>query len=304
MMYDSDDTDRRLLAFLRRSRFTEIGAVISDLDGTAVHEHDGRIYIPPAMASGLGSVHAAGRQVVINSLRFPLSVINVFGDDWYGATRCPVPLVSLKGSQVGLLSPDRTGRLHFDELDAQVLSPEEVEEVMRGVEGVVNEGANLLVFFYPRDWRQGELLWTPRADHVEPLKQKYLSASSVITGDVPMLRDTLLSQPLCMIFLLIERAGDDRMAYQHTHQSSFFTHGGVDKLHGAQVIARHLGLDLAHCIGAGDAEPDNFLKATGLSIIVGNAELDHKGLHETLRVPDAGEFGRLLSVLSAAQGTP
>jgi hydroxymethylpyrimidine pyrophosphatase-like HAD family hydrolase len=303
-MYDSDDTDHRLLAFLRNSRFTEVGAVISDLDGTAVHEVGGRVYIPPAMAEGLGSVHASGRQVVINSLRFPLSVINVFGDDWYAATRCPVPLVSLKGSQVGLLSPDRAGRLHFDELDAQVLSTEEVEEVMRGVEGVVQEGANLLVFFYPRDWRQGEQLWTPRADHVQPLTEKYRSASCVFTGDLRMLRDTLLSQPLCMIFLLIERANDDRMAYQHTHQSSFFTHRGVDKLHGAQAIARHLGLDLAHCIGAGDAEPDSFLKATGLSIIVGNAELDYKGLHDTLRVPNAAELGRLLSVLSTAPGSP
>lgn len=281
--------------FLRASQYMSHGAVITDLDGTAVHEVDGRVYIPPEVEYGLKRVHDSGRSVVINTLRFPRSVLAVFAQEWYRITGAPIPLVSLKGSQIGHLRPDARGELVFDELDAYPLLESELAELLRGVEGVVGEGdADLLVFFYPRDWREGELIWTPQADKVDAVRAKYLSASEVFSGPVQALRDRLLAAPVCLVFLLHEVPQDRRMAYQHTERTRFVTHVGVDKRFGTERIAERLRISLEHSVGAGDAETDTFLSAVGLAAIVGNANLDFKGLHATLRLPDPLAWGRVL----------
>ena len=285
-------------AFLRCSRYLERGAVITDLDGTAVHEREGRACIPPDVERGLKRIHDSGRQVVINTLRFPRSVIGVFGDEWHRSTGTDLPLVSMKGSQIGRVVRDESGAMCFEEWHAETLTPAEIREVMVGVEGMVDDGVrDLLVFHYPRDWRQGELIWTPDADRVEAVAAKYRSATRAFSSDVRAFGDTLLSQEMCMIFLLIDLPEDRRMAYQHTQRASFFTRAGVNKRTGAEAMARHLGIDLAASIGAGDAPPDDFLAAVGFAIIVGdNGEVDYRGLAHTARVPDIASFGHLLAV--------
>lgn len=306
-MFDSDDEARqRLAAFVGRSGFRDRGAVITDLDGTAVHEHEGRVRIARSVVEGLEAVHAAGRQVVINSLRFPLSVIRVFGDEWVAAANGSVPVISLKGSQVGRLIARGGGApVEFEEIESTLLDDAEIDEAMRGVEGVVDAGrGDIVVFYYPLDWRIGEIIWTPRPERVAALRAKYLSATDVTTSTPHELRQRLGELPLCMIFLLIEHPGDERMAYQHIEVSSFFTHRGIDKRHGTEVLARHLGIDLAASIGAGDAPPDTFLQATGLAVIVGPGELGLKGRIDTLRLPDAAAFGRLLTALGRQLGQP
>jgi len=155
---------------------------------------------------------------------------------------------------------------------------------------------DLLVFHYPRDWRQGEVIWTPAADHVDAVAAKYRSASRVFSSDVREFADTLLSNEMCMIFLLIDLPEDRRMAYQHTERASFFTHAGVNKRTGAVAMARHLGIDLAASIGSGDAPPDDFLAAVGFAIIVGANDVGYRGLLHTVRVPGIAEFGELLAV--------
>jgi hydroxymethylpyrimidine pyrophosphatase-like HAD family hydrolase len=104
-----------------------------------------------------------------------------------------------------------------------------------------------------------------------------------------------------MIFLLIDLPEDQLMAYQHTKRSNFFTHKGVDKLFGAQTISRHLGFDLAQSIGAGDTELDSFLNGVGLAVLVGNGELEFKGLLQTIKISDAFRFGSLLFRLAELQ---
>jgi hypothetical protein len=156
---------------------------------------------------------------------------------------------------------------------------------------------DLLVFHYPRDWRQGELIWTPDAERVDAVAAKYRSASRVFSGDVRAFGDTLLSQDLCMIFLLIDLPEDRRMAYQHTQRASFFTRAGINKRTGAEAMARHLGIDLEASIGAGDAPPDDFLDAVGFAIIVGdNPDMTYRGRVDTVRVSGIAEFGHLLAV--------
>jgi hydroxymethylpyrimidine pyrophosphatase-like HAD family hydrolase len=84
------------------------------------------------------------------------------------------------------------------------------------------------------------------------------------------------------------------MAYQHTKRSNFITHKGVDKMHGAHAMTAHLGIELARCIGAGDAELDTFLQGVGLALIVGSSGVDFKGKHATLRLANSAELGELL----------
>ena len=287
--------------FLRRSHYMDHGAVVTDLDGTAVHEVEGRVLIPRVVVDGLKSVHRSGRRVIVNTLRFPRSVLSVFAKDWYGATGSPIPLVSLKGSQIGHVVQTDRGELVFDEAAAFPLLPSELNELMEGIEGMVRQGAeDLLVFFYPRDWRLGELIWTPEPARVEPVQRKYLSASQVFSGPTELLRERLFAGEVCLVFLLHDVPEDRRMAYQHTERSRFVTHVGVDKLHGTEAIAKHLGVDLEHSVGAGDAETDNFLCACGLAAIVGNQNLDFKGKLSTLRLPDPLAWGQVLHELGSA----
>jgi len=287
-----------LRRFLSSGRFAAAGAVITDLDGTAVLEREGRIYLPPTVEAGLEHIRRLGRPVIANTLRFPRSVIGVFGDEWHRSTGTDLPLVSLKGSLIGRVVRDAAGQTSFEEWHAEPLVPDEIHEVMVGVEGMVDDGVgDLLVFHYPRDWRQGELIWTPDAARIDAVSAKYRSAARVFSSDVREFGDTLLSQDMCMIFLLIDLPEDRRMAYQHTQRASFFTRAGVNKRTGAEAMARHLGIDLAASIGAGDAPPDDFLAAVGFAIVVGdNAEVEYKGLAHTVRVPGIAEFGHLLAV--------
>jgi hydroxymethylpyrimidine pyrophosphatase-like HAD family hydrolase len=174
--------------------------------------------------------------------------------------------------------------------------------VLRGVKGLIDGGiTDLVLFYYPRDWAAGEVIWTPVADKVPALRAKYVSASSVIAVEFSHLRELLTEQDVCMIFLLINVEEDKLMAYQHAKRSSFFTHEGVDKLSGARRFAARLGADLAHAAGAGDTELDRFLNGVGLAILVGNMELEFKGKFQTVRLKDATELGDLFFALADMQ---
>ena len=140
----------------------------------------------------------------------------------------------------------------------------------------------------------GEVIWTPVPENVIPVKEKYISASAVTAVEFPKLEDQMLAEDVCMIFLLIDAPEDQLMAYQHTKRSNFITHKGVDKLYGAQAMAKVLGVDLRQSLGAGDTELDNFLNGVGLALIVGNNELKFNGQVDTIKLKDSHELGNLL----------
>ena len=75
------DSEAILKDFIEVSSFRTKGAVITDLDGTAVHEFQGKIVIPKEVEYGLLHHYRSGRPIVLNSLRFPLSVLRTFGAD-------------------------------------------------------------------------------------------------------------------------------------------------------------------------------------------------------------------------------
>lgn len=291
----SVEVDQLLKLFLRESRFAASGGVITDLDGTAVHEEHGRVYIPEAVEFGLKRLYETGRPVVLNSLRFPLSVMRTFGKEWLAIANAPVPVVSMNGSQLGFVTRDENDELCFEEIAAFPLESAQIDEVLAGVEKLIEDGIrDILLFYYPRDWRMGEIIWTPVAEKVIHVKEKYRSASSVSAVELSKLREQLHSEEICMIFLLIERPADDLMAYQHSRPSSFFNRKGIDKLFGTREIAVHLGIDLAHSIGAGDSPMDSFLSGVGLMVQVGGNTLEFRRLHSTVKLNNSFELGDLL----------
>lgn len=285
----------QLKRFIGQSSFASSGGLITDLDGTAVHEVQGKVFIPKTVELGLKLHYDMGRQLVLNSLRFPLSVMRTFGRDWHRISNSPIPIVSLNGSQLGWIDKTDEGELTFEEINAFPLTKDDIDEALQGIDSLIQGGIkDLLVFYYPRDWRVGEVIWTPQPEQIIPVKEKYVSASAVTAVEFSKLREQLLAEDICMIFLLINVAADQLMAYQHSKPSNFITRKGVDKLFGTREIARILNFDLNNSLGAGDTRMDNFLPGVGLAVVVGNLELEYHGLFDTIRVNDSAEFGDLL----------
>jgi hypothetical protein len=148
----------------------------------------------------------------------------------------------MNGSQIGYVQRDEKDELCFEEIAAFPLTANEIDAVVTGVEALLADNIrDVLLFYYPRDWRMGEIIWTPVAEKVQHVKEKYRSASAVTAVELDKLQEQLHEEEMCMIFLLIERPADDLMAYQHSKPSSFFTTKGVDKLTGAQAAADYIG---------------------------------------------------------------
>src|ERR671918_1866789 len=107
----SDATEAKLRQFIDQSSFATSGVVITDLDGTAVHEVHGKIVIPKEVELGLMRHYERGRPLILNSLRFPLSVIRTFGQDWYRLSNAPIPTVTLNGSLAGYVTKNEDAEL-------------------------------------------------------------------------------------------------------------------------------------------------------------------------------------------------
>lgn len=291
----TEEAEAKLQQFIQQSSFATSGVVITDLDGTAVHEDQGKITIPKEVELGLMRHYERGRPLILNSLRFPLSVIRTFGQDWYKLSNAPIPTVTLNGSLMGFVKKTEESELVFEEAAAFPLTKDEILEALQGVQGILDDGIkNVLVFYYPRDWRIGEVIWTPVPENVTHVKEKYLSASAVTAVEFPKLQEQMLAEEICMIFLLIDAPQDQLMAYQHTKRSNFITHKGVDKLFGARVMSELFKSDLRDSLGAGDTELDTFLAGVGLALVVGNNQLNFHGLIDTIKLNNSFELGLLL----------
>ena len=293
----------RIVSTLQRyraqSRFISHGGVVTDLDGTALDERDGRLYVAETVAEGLKALADRGRPVVLNTLRFPLNVVHSFGREWSAITRQPVPLVSLNGAVFGLLAPEDGDRVTFQELAARPLSQAETKAALERLSMLTEAGlTDIVVFIYLRDWRAGEIIWTPAAGHVPALRAKYLSASDVISGTVEDLGRMLLAHEVCMLSVMADIPEDRRMAYQHVDPHQFVTTAGVDKLSGARDAAARLEFDLHESVGAGDTPMDAFLEGVGLALHVGPLDLDYRGRIETLRLGSPKELGYALFELA------
>lgn len=287
----------QLEQFLGKRNFFR-GGLALDLDGTALMEDQGRVFIPAAVEAGVRSIHRLGRPIIINTLRFPLSVMRTVGEAWYALVENPVPTTLLNGSILGNIH--RVGaQLEYEEIAAFPMTESEKKLVFDGVREFLNQGIDdVLLFYYVRAWREGEGLWTPREERVDGLRQKFLSASKVTAMKLDALEAELAGKDVCMMSLFVDRPEDTLMAYQHSKRNSFFTRRGVDKASGLRELAKRLGVSLEDSIGAGDTEMDSFLSEVGLAVIVGGRPLPFAGRLNTVRVPEPAALGDLLSQIA------
>jgi hydroxymethylpyrimidine pyrophosphatase-like HAD family hydrolase len=287
--------------FFQASEFSTRGAVITDLDGTAVHENNRMTIIHHEVELGLKKIYDLGRPVIINTLRFPLSVIRTFAADWYKISSKPIPVIVLNGSQLGFIVK-QDDQFVFEQVKAFPLVAVEIREVCKAIDSLQKDGiSSLILFFYAEDWTTGEVIWTPDPTNIPHLQDKYRSASSVISTSIEQLETILLAQPICMILLLVDAEADQLMAYQHTKRSNFITHHGVDKMSGTKEMADYLAISLHDSVCAGDSAMDNFLSAGGLAVHVHNTALPFNGTVHTLRLKDYHAYGQLLSKLASMQ---
>src|SRR5438132_9468435 len=74
-----------------------------DLDGTALLEDHGKVFISSSVEKGVKALHDLKMPVVLNTLRFPLSVITTVGHEWYHIADAPILTVLLNGSVLGYI---------------------------------------------------------------------------------------------------------------------------------------------------------------------------------------------------------
>jgi hypothetical protein len=288
------DRDESVSRFLAESRFALDGGVMTDLDGTAVHEFEGRAVIPRSVSHALTELRRLERPIVLNTLRFPMNVIETFGREWYEVSGAPLPLVSLNGSVVGHLHEGSNGHIEFQEALARPVPAALCEAVLADVEKLLSSGIeDLLLFYYPHDWRAGERLWTPFASRHAELRGRYSSAAGISSEPLVRLASSLATCEPCMLLVLVDATDDHLMSYQHARPGQFVTAEGVDKASGAEAAARLVGFDLGASVGAGDTIMDSFLASVGLALRVGAPGLPFEGRHATVDLPDSlalGEF--------------
>jgi hydroxymethylpyrimidine pyrophosphatase-like HAD family hydrolase len=265
-----------------------------DLDGTALLEDKGKVFISGSVEKGVKAIHDLKIPVVLNTLRFPLSVITSVGEAWYQIADVPILTVLLNGSVLGYIKCVNH-ELRYEEITAYPLSHGEIKTMLDGVAQLTKGGIDdVLLFFYSRDWQEGETLWTPKKEKIPALQKKYVSASRVIGGSIEGLAEELLRREICMISLFVDRPADTLMAYQHSKRNNFFTAKGVNKASGLRAVADKLGLAAGDALGAGDTEMDSFLSEVGFAVIVGRARLSFQGRKETIRVATPLELGDLI----------
>src|SRR5262249_47633336 len=151
---------------------------------TALLEDHGKVFISSSVEKAVKAIHDLNIPLVLNTLRFPLSVINTVGHAWYEIAEAPILTVLLNGSVLGYIKSD-DDHLHYEEIVAYPLNHTELAMVLESLTQLEQTGVDdLLLFFYSRDWREGETLWTPKAERIPELKQKFVSASRVLSGSV------------------------------------------------------------------------------------------------------------------------
>src|SRR5438874_7875244 len=163
-----------------------------DLDGTALLEDHGKVFISSSVEKGVKALHDLNIPVVLNTLRFPLSVMRTAGQEWYQIADAPILTVVLNGSVRGSIKC-ADGDLVYEEIAVYPLSHDEITTTMQGVAQLTKAGIDeVLLFIYARDWKAGETLWTPNPDKIPDLRNKYVSTSKVFSSSIEQLSDELL----------------------------------------------------------------------------------------------------------------
>lgn len=299
------DHHRALERFVGSSDIRK-GAWFIDLDGVIFNQDKrGKITVSKEAEGGIRDMLAMGCPVIINSLRFPVSLIKSVAASWLLMFEKEIPAVLLKGSLIGRFVK-RAGAIIFEEKIAYPLKEKEIDEIVNGVADsleshLVDRPHILGVYFYPRDWRTGEIVWVPEGTRItKSVRDKFVNASEVFTCNIDELRMRIKKAGPCMVATLVDKYRTD----ESRSPMDFYTTKDVDKASGTHKIAEMLGISLTDSAAAGDSLMDIFLNEVGLAVCVqsGKEKLEFKGTNETLVVASSAELGEVMSSLARLAG--
>lgn len=284
--------------FVSQPDFRQYGGVITDLDGTIVQHQDGNYFVPAQVQAGLKNLYQANCPIILNTLRFPISIIKTFASVLYPIAQNSIPVISLNGSQWGYILPGANEEYSFTEVGAQPLRPAEIKNFMADIRLLVQQKLpHIAAFYYPRDWTKGEIIWSAEEDRVAEMKQTYKSASWIYSSSLSVLEKNLAAEEISMIFLLVKKDLIQGAHLQHNIKD-FYTTANINKLTGAHAFVNQLRRNLKHFIGAGDTPMDVFLKETGAVIKVGNLPLDFSCQATILPVETVSEIGEVFTQIA------
>ncbi|MDQ4142092.1 MAG: HAD hydrolase family protein [Bacteroidota bacterium] len=284
--------------FASHPDFRQYGGLMTDLDGTIVQHQDGNYFIPPEVQAGLHNLYQVNCPIILNTIRFPISVIKTFAAVLYPIAQNPIPVISLNGSQWGYISQGKDEEFSFTEAGAQPLKSTEIKSFMADIQLLIqNKVPNIAVFYYPRHWTKGEIIWSAEEDRVAEIAQTYKSASWVYSSNLTVLEENLVAEEISMIFLLVKK---DQIQGTHLQYNikDFYTTAGVNKLAGAHAFVNQLRSNLKNFIGAGDTPMDVFLKETGAVIKVGDLPLHFDCQATILPVDTVSEIGEVFNQIA------
>lgn len=294
----TEEQKKLIQDFASQPHFRQFGGLMTDLDGTIVQHQDGNYFILQEVQAGLNDLYRVNCPIILNTIRFPISIIKTFAAVLYPIAQNPIPVISLNGSQWGYISQGKDKEFSFTEAGAQPLKPIEIKSFMADIQLLVqNRVPNIAAFYYPRDWTKGEIIWSAEEDRVAEMTKTYKSASGVYSSSLAVLEKNLADEEISMIFLLVKK---DLIEGTHLQRNlkDFYTTAGANKLAGAHAFVNQLGRNLEHFIGAGDTPMDVFLKETGAVIKVGNLSLDFDCQATVLLVKTVSEMGDVFTQIA------
>lgn len=294
----TEEHKKTIQNFVSQPIFGQDGGLMTDLDGTIVLHQNGNFSIPPEVQAGLNRLYQSNCPVILNTIRFPLSIIKTFAAVLCPLAQKPIPVISLNGSQWGYISSGEDQQYSFIEAGAQPLKPADIKSCIADIRLLVQqEVPDIAVFYYPREWTKGEIIWTAEENKVAELAQSYLSASQVYSSSPAILENNLNAEEISMIFLLVKK---DPMAgtFLQRNFKNFYTTTGVNKLTGAHAFVNQLGRTLKQFMGAGDTPMDVFLQETGAVIKVGNLPLGFECKAPVLPVETVHEIGEVFTQMA------
>ncbi|KAA5542920.1 HAD hydrolase family protein [Adhaeribacter rhizoryzae] len=294
----TEEQKKLIQDYVIQPAFRQNGGLITDLDGTIVQHLDGNYSVPTQVQAGLNNLYRVNCPIILNTIRFPLSIIKTFAAVLYPIAQNPIPVISLNGSQWGYISPGENEEFSFSEAGAQPLKPAEIKRFMDDIRLLIQQKVpNIAAFYYPRDWTKGEIIWSAEESRVAEMAQTYKSASRVYSSSLSTLEKNLAAEEISMIFLLVKKDLIPGTHLQH-NLKDFYTTAGVNKLAGAHAFVNQLGRNLKNFIGAGDTPMDVFLKETGVVIKVGDLPLSFDCQATILPVKTVSEIGEVFTQIA------
>ncbi len=85
----TEEQKKLIQNFVSLPIFRQHGGLMTDLDGTIVQHQNGHFSIPTEVQAGLNKLYQSNCPIILNTIRFPLSIIKTFAAVLYPLAQKP-----------------------------------------------------------------------------------------------------------------------------------------------------------------------------------------------------------------------